>query len=89
MTEAENPQPLKDGIKRLRAELEHVDEPTRKRLEALLERVEQQLSESEEKPGRHGLLEELEKEIMHFEVEHPRLTAIVNDIMLALSNMGI
>ncbi|MGH8544177.1 MAG: DUF4404 family protein, partial [Gammaproteobacteria bacterium] len=27
--------------------------------------------------------------IRHFEVEHPRATAILNDIMVALSNIGI
>jgi Domain of unknown function (DUF4404) len=27
--------------------------------------------------------------IRHFEVEHPRATAVLNDIMVTLSNMGI
>jgi DNA gyrase/topoisomerase IV subunit A len=87
MTEEENQQQLDASLKRLRSELESADEPTRERLQALIERVERQLEGGEEQ--RRGLIKELEEEIMHFEVEHPRLTAIVNDIMVALSNMGI
>lgn len=89
MTEEENKRKLDDSLKRLRSELESADESTRKRIEALVERVERQLAGGEGKQSRHSLLQELEEEIMHFEVEHPRLTAIVNDIMVALSNMGI
>lgn len=89
MTEEENKRKLDDSLKRLRSELKSADESTRKRIEALLERVERQLAGGEGKQSRYSLLQELEEEIMHFEVEHPRLTAIVNDIMVTLSNMGI
>ena len=33
----------------------------------------------------HGLRDAIER----FEVEHPRATGVVNDIMVVLSNMGI
>lgn len=81
---------LREGLARLRAELENLeaDEATRQRLDDLARRVERQLAEGGEE-SHHGLLEELEAELLRFEVEHPRLTAILNDIMVALANMGI
>ncbi|BCX89272.1 hypothetical protein MIN45_P1644 [Methylomarinovum tepidoasis] len=81
---------LSEGLARLRAELENLeaDEATRQRLEDLALRVERQLAEGGEE-SHHGLLAELEEELLRFEVEHPRLTAILNDIMVALANMGI
>ncbi|MCX8048391.1 MAG: DUF4404 family protein [Methylohalobius sp.] len=88
MTEEESKRQLDDSLKRLRSELESVDEATRKRLEAWVERIEQRITEGKAAEDR-GLLQEWEEEVMHFEVEHPRLVAIVNDIMLALSSMGI
>ncbi len=89
MTEEESKRKLDEGLRRLRSELEGADETTRKRMEALVERVERRLAEGDGNKTQPGLLQELEEEIMHFEVEHPRLTAIINDIMVALSSMGI
>lgn len=89
MTEEESKRKLDEGLRRLRSELEGADETTRKRMEALVERVERRLAEGDGKKAQHGLLQELEEEILHFEVEHPRLTAIINEIMVALSSMGI
>lgn len=89
MTE-ESKRKLSEGLERLRAELKtlETDEATRRRLEDLARRVEQQLQEGQAEEH-HGLVKELEDEILHFEVAHPRLTAIINDIMVALSQMGI
>ena len=36
-----------------------------------------------------GLRERLESQIREFEVEHPRLTGILNDVMVSLGNLGI
>ena len=36
-----------------------------------------------------GLRERLETQIREFEVEHPRLTGILNDVMTSLGNLGI
>ncbi|MGH8521008.1 MAG: DUF4404 family protein [Gammaproteobacteria bacterium] len=35
------------------------------------------------------LIANVQGAIRHFEVEHPRATAILNDIMVALTNIGI
>ncbi len=86
----ESKRKLSEGLERLRAELKNLDadDATRQRLENLARRVERQLQEGgAEAP--HSLVKELEDEILHFEVAHPRLTAIINDIMVALSQMGI
>ncbi len=89
MTE-ESKRKLNEGLERLRAELKtlETDDATRQRLEDLARRVERQLQEggAEAHPS---LVKELEDEILRFEVAHPRLTAIINDIMVALSQMGI
>ncbi|XSG85940.1 MAG: DUF4404 family protein [Methylohalobius sp. ZOD2] len=89
MKPEESKKKLEEGLSRLRSELENADGATRERLEPLVKRMERQLAASEGEAPPHGLLQELEDEIMHFEVEYPRLTAIINDIMVALSNMGI
>ncbi len=36
-----------------------------------------------------GLAEDIKEAISEFEIEHPRLTGILNDIMIALGNLGI
>ncbi|BCX82453.1 hypothetical protein MIT9_P2039 [Methylomarinovum caldicuralii] len=81
---------LSEGLARLQAELENLeaDEATRQRLGDLARRVERQLEAGGEE-SHDSLLKELEAELLRFEVEHPRLTAILNDIMVALANMGI
>lgn len=36
-----------------------------------------------------GLVAELKQRVDAFEVEHPRLTTILNEVMVTLSNLGI
>ncbi len=89
MTEREK---LREGLEALRSEIKNLrgtDEASKQRLEDLAKRVEKQLAETGEKNEHHNLIQELEEEIMRFEVAHPRLTAIINDLMVTLSNMGI
>ncbi len=83
---------LREGLEALRAEIKNLkgtDDAGKQRLEELAERVEKQLAETGEKNEHQNLIKELEEEIMRFEVAHPRLTAIINDLMVTLSNMGI
>jgi len=35
------------------------------------------------------VLEQMQRDLAEFEVSHPRLTNIANDILLSLSGMGI
>ena len=45
--------------------------------------------DSSKEDEHHGLMQNLRDAVSHFETEHPRATAILNDIMVTLSNMGI
>lgn len=79
------------SIESLRSEIENLkvdDTATKARLEGLVEELERQVEESEHS-GISGLDESVKDAIEHFEVEHPRITGILNDLMVTLSGMGI
>ena len=80
---------LKNKIEDLRAELNKVadsDPKSRDRINQLISELEDKLENPEEHPS---LIDSIKESINHFEAEHPRATAIMNDIMVTLSNMGI
>ena len=54
------------------------------RLHTLVDDIERQIKAQEE-----GVTGELRRRVETFEVEHPRVTAILNDVMVTLSNLGI
>ena len=88
MTDKEIVQALAD----LRAEIEHLDQadtPTGERLEELVSRLEEQLTSAQLGQHQLHLVDDIKDAITEFEVEHPRLTGILNDIMVALGNLGI
>ena len=79
---------LRDLLSRLRAELATLDagdDGAQMRLRKLLDDIEGQLADNDD----NGLTSELKRRIETFEVEHPRVTAILNDVMVTLSNLGI
>ena len=83
---------LQAELRALRAELDRsvaLDSAARPRIERLLRDLESQLEETGEAGARQDLLGGLRSAVQHFEAEHPRATAIMNDIMVVLSNMGI
>jgi len=75
-------------LSQLRNELEQLDtnSETHKEISNLITDIENQIEELEHKPS---LTESLQLHIKKFEVEHPKVTAILNDIMIKLSSMGI
>lgn len=84
-------QKLQKELEQLRAEIEKVDTAdaqTKAKLEQLVRDIECELEKPEEEVQR-GLMDDLRESINRFEAEHPRTTAILNDIMVTLSNMGI
>lgn len=90
MTMSENK--LRDDIEKLRNEIKtlHADEDiSKEKLEILLQEIESGLETEAQDKERSELLAGLKESVKHFETEHPRATAIINDIMVALSNMGI
>lgn len=62
---------------------------SREKLARLDSRVEAYLSAEDREPHTGTLLDELRDAAKHFEVSHPRLTDLVNQVTTSLSNMGI
>jgi len=78
---------VKKSIDQLRAELQKTPKETR-----LFEELLEQAREGIERYTPEALqefAETLQREAGEFEVEHPRITALINQVMIALSNMGI
>jgi len=83
---------LKKDLDKLRGEINSVagnDPHAKQRLNSLISNLEKRLEDSALAEDDDGLLENIREEISNFEAEHPRATAILNDIMVTLSNMGI
>lgn len=57
------------------------------RLNRLVSDIEDRLEDRD--ATRPDATDAVREAIRHFEVEHPRATAVLNDIMVTLSNMGI
>lgn len=85
-------QDLREALERLHAEIELLgkkDDVLKQRLDALIEEVEQQIAGEGVETDAAGLIEKLQQQVEQFETQHPRVTGILNHIMLTLSNMGI
>ncbi len=83
---------LRDDIEKLRNEIENLsadEDASKEKLESLLQDIESALETEEQNKNQSELLAGLKESVNHFETEHPRATAIINDIMVTLSNMGI
>ena len=81
---------LHNDLQKLRDEIKHLsadDHESREKLERLINDLEAKLENPDE--DNEGLIDHLKETIQHFETEYPRATAILNDIMVTLSNMGI
>ena len=82
---------LEKELEKLRAEIDNLasdDTTSRDKLSQLVTELETLLQSSKEEED-HGIVDNVREAINHFEAEHPRATAILNDIMVTLSNMGI
>lgn len=82
---------LEKELEKLRSEVDNLasdDTTSRDKLNRLITELETVLQSSKEEEH-HGLVDNVREAINHFEAEHPRATAILNDIMVTLSNMGI
>lgn len=82
---------LEKDIERLKEEAARLptdDTSGREQLRGLIEQLEAKLAAGGNDDV-ESLLDHLQDSVAHFEAEHPRATAILNDIMVTLSNMGI
>jgi Domain of unknown function (DUF4404) len=83
-------QQLREQLERLRALVNEigVERPdSLERLNRLVSDIEDRLADRGAR--RPDAMDTVREAIRHFEVEHPRATAVLNDIMVTLSNMGI
>ncbi|BBL74350.1 DUF4404 family protein [Methylomagnum ishizawai] len=82
---------VSEALFHLRGEIERLDEGNaelKSKLEDLLDDLEDKLEASEDDQQLH-LVEDMKEAVSQFEVEHPTLTGILNNLMVALGNMGI
>jgi len=89
---SENQADLHADLARLRqelAELDAGDDVARRRIEELIDNIDKRLDEAATAEQHRHLTEMISDSIEQFEVEHPRATAILNQIAMTLSNMGI
>lgn len=83
-------QKLNNALDELRGEAERIDdEETKERLTSLLDNIEQNVDYPSAGDEHDDLVEEVKEAITHFEVEHPRITGILGEVLMTLSNMGI
>lgn len=83
---------LRADLERLREEIARADAGDRDalaRLEELAAQVQRELDEENAVGDPAGLVDELEEAITGFEARHPNLTAIVNNMLVALGSMGV
>ncbi|SMF94781.1 protein of unknown function [Methylomagnum ishizawai] len=82
---------VSEALFHLRGEIERLDEDNielKSKLEDLLDDLEDKLEAAEDDQQLH-LVEDMKEAVSQFEVEHPTLTGILNNLMVALGNMGI
>ena len=82
---------LVKDLERLRKEIHQVaanNPETYLKLNGLITDLERQITDDSGKDYA-SLLDRVKNEITHFETAHPRATAILNDILVTLSNIGI
>jgi len=81
---------LNEALGELRREGEQIENPESKEiLSSLVENIEQNIDYSGSGEEHQDLVEEVKDAITHFEVEHPSITGILNEILMTLSNIGI
>jgi ubiquinone biosynthesis protein COQ9 len=82
---------LRQSLSELRAELERLkaeEAAVRAKLDALIAGIETRLETPEDVAHHHSLVQDLRQSTLQLEVSHPKATAILNQIMAALGNMG-
>ena len=83
--------PLEDSLNHLRSEIKALDigdDEARRRLEQLIREIEQTLAHPDDAAA--GTLgDQLKTSVLSFEVSHPRLAVVMNEVVEKLSQMGI
>ena len=85
-------QKLLDELDQLRSEVKELANDNIEAIEkmnGLINDIEKKVESPSDQEHHRNLIDNLKGTISQFEAEHPRTTAILNDIMVTLSNMGI
>ncbi len=85
-------QPIEAALNRLRDEIEALngtDQEARERLGNLVHDIERTLGDPKTAAADEGSSERLKASILGFEVSHPRLAAVMNELVEKLGNIGI
>lgn len=84
-----NERELREQLRRLSAELEHLPDMSehRQHLQRLIGDIEGRLGGDPDEG--ESLLDQVETAVSMFEAEHPRLAAVLNNIMVTLTSMGV
>lgn len=83
---------LNEALGKLRAQIEMLDsrdEVSKQKLQSLILELERKLENPEDQQTHKDLAGRLDEALLHFEVSHPTLTAILNDVIIKLESMGI
>ena len=89
MTDAKR---LEDAIRQLRAEIGALagrDDAARQRLEALMREIEATLAHPGRAEDKRSLAGQLKASVLAFKASHPRIAAVMNEVVEQLGNMGI
>ena len=82
---------LNETLENLRSELKNLstnDDESKAKLEKIIDDLELKI-ESPDEIDHQNLINDVKDSVTHFEISHQTVTAILNDVMMALSNMGI
>ena len=82
---------LRQSLSELRAELERLkaeEGAVREKLDTLIAGIETRLETPDDIAHHHSLVRDLRQSTLQLEVSHPRATAILNQVMAALGNIG-
>jgi polyhydroxyalkanoate synthesis regulator phasin len=83
-------QKINEALDELRKQGEEIDNPESKELLSnLVDSIEQNVDYTGSLEDHQDLIEDVKDAITHFEVEHPHITGVLTEIMMALSNCGI
>ncbi len=82
---------LREDLERLRAEISALDsdEQGKENLTKLVVDIEEQLQQAKLHETAKSFGDQLEAAISKFETTHPTLTGILNNVLVALSGMGV
>lgn len=83
---------LTGQLEQLRAEiagLQQADPEAKRRLDALVLRIEARVDSVDDAEHHSRLLDDLRETVAELEAAHPAATAIINRFLVTLANMGI